>query len=99
MPDIRDIIRSQFTYDQLTVVGICYTASSAAELQYIVAPIGDTFPFLFDQEIVIFNAYEVYSTLSYFIIDQEGNVQFRIDDEYNRIDEMKAKIEELLSEY
>ena len=98
MPNIRDIIRSQFTYDQLTVVGICNTTSSAAELQYIVAPIGDTFPFLFDQGSAIFNTYEVYGIPSYFIIDQEGNVQYRIDAEYDRIDEMKAKIEELLSE-
>ena len=97
MPDIRDIIRSQFTYNQLTVVGICYTASSAVELRDIVSPIGDTFPFIFDERSSIFNTYEVFGIPSYFIIDQEGNVQYRLDAEYNRIDEMKAKIEELLS--
>lgn len=62
---------------------------------------GITYPFVFDEESSLFDSYQVGPQFgntppTYVIIDQQGIVQYRTDDRFNRYDEMKDKIEELL---
>jgi len=62
---------------------------------------GITYPFIFDEESDIFNTYQVGSQFgntppTFIIIDKEGIIRYRTDNEYDTIWDMKSKIEELL---
>jgi peroxiredoxin len=77
-------------------------SSSVSWLQDYVKQSGISYPFIFDSDSSLFSAYQVgfgFGNLppTYIIIDQQGIVQYRIDNQYNRFQEMKDKIDELLS--
>jgi hypothetical protein len=96
------LIRSTFSEDLLTIWAIENRASEDWLINYA-NQMGITYPFIFDASSEIFDTYQVglsFGTIppNYFILDQNGIVQYRIDGIFDRFEEMKAKIEELLDQ-
>ena len=85
----------------MTVIGVNNT-SSVSWLKNYRGQAGISYPFVFDQQSDFFRLYQVggsYGNVppSYIIIDKSGIVKYRVDREYNRVQEMKTVIEGLLS--
>jgi peroxiredoxin len=86
--------------EDVAIIGINNT-SSANWLQVYAGQRAISYPFIFDGASDLFNLFEVGAAYrnvppTYIIIDQNGIIQYRIDDTFYKIDEMKEKIEELL---
>ena len=95
LPAIYGLIWLQYSQDDLAVIAINNT-SSVQWLQVYAGQRGITYPFIYDTSSSLFNTYQVNTPPTYIIIDREGIVQYRIDDQFNKYFEMKDKIEELL---
>ena len=101
MPSIQWIIYAAFSPDRVAVVGVNNT-SSVVWLKNYRGQTAISYPFVFDQQSDLFRLYQVggsYGNLppTYIIIDKNGIVKYRKDFEYNRFQEMKSVIEELLT--
>ena len=99
MPSIQWLVNVAFTPDQLTIIAVNNT-SSVTWLRNYRAQTGISYLFVYDQTSNLNRLYEVGSTFgnnppSYLIIDKGGIVRYRVDQKYNRFDEMKAMIEGL----
>ncbi|MBM3302819.1 MAG: hypothetical protein FJY85_23085, partial [Deltaproteobacteria bacterium] len=62
-----------------------------------------SFPLIYDDKSTMFSLYQVGSSFgnippTYVIIDTSGLVRYRIDDKFDRIEEMSNKIRELLGQ-
>jgi len=94
------VIRVSFTANQLTVAGI-NQSSSASWLSNYASQRGISFPFVFDSQGKMHQDYQVGTSYgnappTFVIIDQQGVVRYRIDDKFNRADEMRELIQNLL---
>ena len=94
------IVGSEFSSDHLAIIAINNTADKPWLLNYV-AQMGLLYPFIFDQQSELFDLYQVNATIgnappSYFIIDQEGIVRYRIDNTYEQFEAMKGIISDLL---
>lgn len=100
MPFVYGLIWLSYSHDDISVIAI-ENLSSIEWLRNYVEGRGITYPFIFDEESDIFNTYQVGSQFgntppTFIIIDKEGIIRYRTDNEYDTIWDMKSKIEELL---
>ena len=104
MPSVQWNIHYPFQNDSLRIIAFCnHTAGSAQVLQNYTAGQGIAYPMVFDQPGEIFDIYNIgiqYGTdvPGYIIIDKEGIVRYRYIAEFDKIEEIKGHIEELLSQ-
>jgi peroxiredoxin len=94
------LIRLFFSSEDLTIWAFNNTASEAW-LQDYIGQTGITYPFAFDASGTLFNDYQVglhFGNIppAYLIIDQNGTVRYRLDNQYNRFQDMKDSISALL---
>ena len=102
LPSIEGIIWNDFSPDDLAIIAFNADAS-ISWLQNFVASRGLTYPFVFDEGGPVFNLYQIGSFFgnippTYIIIDQDGVVRYRTDNEYDTFDAMHEKIETLINE-
>jgi peroxiredoxin len=102
LPSIEGIIWASYSSDDLAVIAINADAS-IAWLQNFIGEKGLTYPFIFDDGGAIFDLYQVGSVFgnappTYIIIDQDGVVQYRTDNEYDTFDDMVDTIDTLLED-
>ena len=102
MPSIEGIIWSSYSENDLAIIAFNSDAPSISWLQNYVAGKGLTYPFVYDDG-SIFDLYQVGSAFqnippSYIIIDQNGVVRYRTDDELFTIGDINDMIGFLLEE-
>ena len=102
LPSIEGLIWAAFSAEDLAIIALNTDASIAWLLNYV-GEKGLTYPFVFDDGGSIFDLYQVGSLFgnsppTYIIIDQDGVVQYRTDNEYQTFDAMHDMIETLLEE-
>ncbi len=100
MPSLQRLVAPSFSPDSLSIAGICNTATPAWLLGYR-TQMGVTFPLISQGAGALFAKYRVgalygASPPSYFIIDRRGIIQFRIDDQFGRFEDMINTIRTLL---
>ncbi len=96
MPAVHGLIWQHFPQDQVAVIAVNQTGSVNWLAEYA-AQRGITFPFIYDEEGLLYALYEVSSSLAYVIIDQHGVVRYRYDGQYDRYNEIQNLIEDLLN--
>ena len=100
MPTIHGLIWQQLPQESIAILAVNNTSSVTWLLNYSNQR-GIGYPFIYDEYSSLFNSYQVGPSFgntppTYVIIDQQGVVQYRIDDRFNQYFEIKSKIEELL---
>jgi peroxiredoxin len=100
LPSLQWVVLPSFPSDILSIVGICNTATVTWLLNYRPQK-GITYPMIQDASSVLFTKYRVGGIFgrkppTYVIIDRAGVVRYRIDDQFNKFDEMIATIRTLL---
>jgi len=100
LPSVQWVIRVSFTASQLTIAGI-NQSSSASWLTNYASQRGISYPFVYDSQGKMHKDYQVGTSYgnappTFIIIDQQGVVRYRIDDKFNKAEEMRAFIQNLL---
>jgi len=101
LPSVQWLIRTQISYDSLTILAV-NASSSATWLKNYASEKGISYSLVYDGKGVLYQAYEVGATYgntppTFIIIDRQGIIRYRIDDQFNRESEMRDTIRQWLA--
>jgi len=102
LPSLQWSLVTAFPPEKLAAIGVNNTASRSWLMTYR-GQKGISFPFVLDDKSQLFNLYQVgasYGNIppTYIIVDTTGIVRYRINDTFDKVEEMKGKIRELLGQ-
>jgi peroxiredoxin len=100
LPSVQWLIPTQIPQDSLTIVAI-NASSSKAWLKNYAGERGISYPLVFDAQGKMYKDYEVGAAYgntppTFIIIDPQGVIRYRIDDQFGRALEMKEEIKRWL---
>lgn len=102
MPSVQWLIRAQIPKDSLTILAV-NASSSSAWLQNYAGQMGIAYSLVYDVKGVLYKDYEVgtaYGNIppTFIIIDRQGVIRYRIDDQFNRASEIRDTVRQWLKE-
>jgi len=100
LPFVYGLVWLSYPQEDIAVIAI-ENLSSVNWLRNYAQGRGITYPFIFDENNDIFDSFQIGSEFgntppTFIIIDREGIIQYRTDNEFDTIWDIKSKIEELL---